>query len=228
MIFRLISLTGREVRTGTEKRTDSKGMTLVEMVVTFAVAAIFMAAAAALILPATRMTMHIKGMSRVHDDAAIIMETIVSELSYAEGSMDDAGSIPAITLDDKCTTDGDDYAGYYRKVSYTDKGGNSAVMKTGDESDGDEYKDRLLILYSEIKLEAEGGTETVIRPSVKWGYGKGLYQSNQIRLGFLKKNDDKNIITVRLTVTDPVSGYSYTEETDIRCMNVDHTRIIKK
>lgn len=216
------SLAGKEVRKGTKREIDSRGMTLVEMVVTFAVAAIFMAAAATLILPATRMTMRVKGMNRVHDDAAIIMETIVSELSFAEINTDDEDTTPAITLKDKYTTDGDDYKDYYRKVSYTDKGGNPAEIRMGEDADGDEYKDRLMIFYSAITMQ--DGTDTEIRPSVKWGYGRGLYQNNRIRLGFRKKAD-KNIITVKLTVTDPASGYSYTEEADIRCMNVQGTGI---
>lgn len=217
--FTKASLAGKEVRKGTKRRMDSRGMTLVEMVVTFAVAAIFMVAAAALILPATRMTMHVKGMNRVHDDAAIIMETIVSELSFAEGKTDASSS--AITLEDKI-----DDTGYYRKVSYTDKGGNPAEIRVGNDSDGEEYKEyknRLMIFYSPITIGDETGEE--IRPAIKWGYGKGLYQSNEIWLGFKKMDPSKNIITVKLTVTDPASGYSYTEEADIRCMNVEGANI---
>lgn len=221
---------GKEVRTDTKRKTDSRGMTLVEMVVTFAVAAIFMAAAAALVLPATKMTLRIKGMNRVHDDAAIIMETIVNELSYADGYIGEDGSaqVPAITLKEPFAREtGDSYHGYYQKAEYSDKGGNPAIIRTGTEGDG-ESKDRLQIIYAAIgSAEDEEG---IVREEIKWEYGKGLYRDNRIRLGFQKKadaagNKEKNIITIQLTVTDPVSGYSYTQKSDVRCMNVTADRI---
>lgn len=200
-----------------------------EMVVTFAVAAIFMAAAAALVLPATKMTLHIKGMNRVHDDAAIIMETIVNELSYADGYIGESASsdVPAITLKEPFADAeaGDPYVGYYQQAEYSDKGGNPAVIRTGAAG---ESEDRLQIIYSAIGSEED--EEGIVREEIKWEYGKGLYRDNRIRLGFRKKadaagNKEKNIITIQLTVTDPVSGYSYTEKTDVRCMNVSADRI---
>lgn len=221
---------GGEVRG--EMKSDSKGMTLIELIVTFAVAAIFMAAAALLIVPATKMTMHIKGMNRVHDEAAIIMETIRNELSYADAYTENTGTeVPTIGLKYAYPTDaGDDaydadYAGYYKSAAYSDKGGNPAEIKV-DDQEGSESQGRLQIVYAEISDNPDGAAESeVIREEIKWWYGKGLYQNNQLRLGFKKKDPDKNIITVKLTIIDPTSGYSYTEEADIRCMNVNPDRI---
>lgn len=221
------------MRSDTKMIRESKGMTLIELVVTFAVAAIFMAAAALLVVPATKMTMHVKGMNRVHDDVAIIMETIRNELSYADAYTENTGEdIPAIELKNPYPTDAGapaydaDYAdGYYKSAAYSDKGGNPAEISVGGETDGDS-KGRLQIVYAEISDNPDGAAQPeVIREEIRWWYGKGLYQNNQIRLGFKKKSPDKNIITVRLTVTDPSSGYSYTEEADIRCMNVSADRI---
>lgn len=207
---------------------ESKGMTLIELIVTFAVAAIFMAAAALLVVPAAKMTMRVKGINRVHDDAAIIMETIRNELSYAEAYTENTGvDVPVIELKNPYLTDtGDaaydaDYAGYYKSVKYSDKGGNPAEISAGDDS-----KSRLQIVYAKIS-DNPGGMESgevVVREEIRWQYGEGLYRNNQIRLGFRKK-PDKNIITVRLTVTDPSSGYSYMEDADIRCINVMEDRI---
>lgn len=207
-------------------------MTLIELVVTFAVAAIFMAAAALLVAPAARMTMHVKGMNRVHDDAAIIMETVRNELSYADTYAENTGDADAAAIELKnpySANPGDaeydaDYSEFYKSVVYSDKGGNPAEISV-DETDGDN-KGRLQIVYAKISDNPGGGAETVVvRDEIKWWYGKGLYQNNQIRLGFKKKDLNKNIITVKLTVTDPSSGYSYTEESDIRCMNVNANRI---
>lgn len=222
------------MRLETKKRKDSRGMTLVELVVTFAAAAIFMAAAALLVVPATKMTMHVKGMNRVHDDAAIIMETIRNELSYAygyaENAEEDGTEIPTIQLTEAYPGDTGDpayddaYKDYYKNASYSDKGGNPAEISV-DETEGD-AKGRLQIIYAEISDNPGGGEATeVVREEIKWGYGKGLYRNNRIRLGFQKKDQNKNIITVKLTVTDPATGYSYTEEADIRCMNVSADRI---
>lgn len=190
-------------------------MTLVELIVTFAVAAIFMAAAAMLVVPATKMTLEVKAMNRVHDDAAIIMETIVNELSYA-GTY--AGGSIQLTDVINVADPADDY--YYREVKYSDKGGNSAVMRvtTADDTEAAALvgEGKLLIVYDQI--EDDDGTS--IREKIDWSYGKGLYRDNEIRLGFQKKAVDKNIITVRLTVTNTTSGYSYTQETDVRCINV--------
>lgn len=223
------------MRSDTKKKTDSRGMTLVEMIVTFAVAAIFMTAAAMLVVPATKMTMHIKGMNRVHDDAAIIMETIRNELSYADAyAAENTGEggtvIPAIQLKSAYPTDTANasydaaYAGYYKIAEFSDKGGNPAEISVNEE-EGSESKGRLQIIYAEISDNPDGGAGEVIREKIEWGYGKGLYQNNQLRLGFRKKDENKNIITVKITVTDPASGYSYTEEADIRCMNVMEERI---
>lgn len=163
-----------------------------------------------LVVPATKMTMQVRGMNRVHDDAAIIMETIVNELSYADGYVD-ATNTSAIQLTEECTDATNPYYGYYRKVKYNDKGGNQAVMGVTDDGEA-----RLQIVYAAI--EDVSGTD--IREEIDWSYGKGLYRDNEIELGFEKKADDKNIITVHLTVTNTTSGYSYTQETDVRCMNV--------
>lgn len=215
---------GREVRSDTKKRTDSQGMTLIELIVTFAVAAIFMTAAAMLIAPATKMTLRIKGMNRVHSDAAIIMETVVNELSYADSYLEDgAADIPAIKLSDPYPP-GDAYEGYYRQAAYSDKGGNPAVISvTSDDDTGG--KGRLQIVYDAIK--SDDGTDTEIRKEIDWSYGKGLYRDNEITLGFRKK-PDKNIITVRLTVTNTISEYSYTQETDVRCMNIKAEKIVEE
>ena len=229
------SRAGKEVRSDTKRKKDSRGMTLIELIVTFAVAAIFMAAAALLVVPATRMTMHIKGINRVHDDAAIIMETIRNELSYAdaltENTDSEGSSIPAITLKGAYPAAAGDvgydaeYSGCYKAAVYSDKGGNPAEISVGDGTDSD-AEGRLQIVYTEISDHPDGEEENkeVIREEITWWYGKGLYQNNRIRLGFRKK-PDKNIITVKLTVTDTLSGYSYTEEADIRCMNVSAYRI---
>lgn len=201
-----------EVRSNTKRKTDSKGMTLVELIVTFAVAAIFMAAAAILVVPATKMTMQVRGMNRVHDDAAIIMETIVNELSYAD-SFD-------IVLTDKYPDDATNpYNGYYQKVKYNDKGGNQAEMSVTDDGEA-----RLQIVYAAI----DDGAGTLIRNEIDWSYGKGLYRDNVIMLGFQKEDPNKNIIAVRLTVTNTTSGYSYTQETDVRCMSVEANKIIEE
>lgn len=187
-------------------------MTLVELIVTFAVAAIFMAAAAMLVVPATKMTLEVKAMNRVHDDAAIIMETIVNELSYAGTYA--GGSIQLTDVINVADPADDDY---YREVKYSDKGGNSAVMRvtTADDTEAAALvgEGKLLIVYDQIEDDVTGNSP------IHWSYGKGLYRDNEIRLGFRKK-DDKNIITVRLTVTNTTSGYSYTQETDVRCINV--------
>lgn len=211
------------MRSDTKIIKDSKGMTLVELVVTFAVAAIFMATAALLVVPAAKMTMHVKGMNRVHDDAAIIMETIRNELTYADVYVEstDETSVPKIKIKNPFS-EGTDFAGYYKNIAYSDKGGNPAEIGV-DETNGDS-KGRLQIVYAAIEDKQNGETITV-RNEIRWQYGKGLYQNNQIKLGFKKKKDGENIITVKLTVTDPASGYSYTEEADIRCINVDKTRI---
>lgn len=215
----------KEVRSDTKKKTDSRGMTLVEMIVTFAVAAIFMAAAAALVLPATKMTMQVKGMNRVHDDAAIIMETIVNELSYADGYLaegtEEAAAPPAITLSDPYPV-GDACEGCYRRVAYSDKGGNPAVMYV-DQNPDSVRNGRLQIEYAQIGSETD--EEGIVREKIEWEYGGGLYRDNEVLLGFERKDPGKNIITVHLTVTNRTSGYTYTQVSDVSCMNVKAGRI---
>lgn len=195
-----------------------------ELIVTFAVAAIFMAAAAMLVVPATKMTLEVKAMNRVHDDAAIIMETIVNELSYAEPYADSTGMATSIQLIDFVNDAADPYNGYYQAVKYNDKGGNSAVIKVTTAADTEAValvgEGKLLIAYDQID-DDEG---TSIREKIDWSYGKGLYRDNEIKLGFQKKTGE-NIITVRLTVTNTTSGYSYTQETDVRCINVTEDKI---
>ena len=168
-------------------------------------------------------------MNRVHDDAAIIMETIVNELSYAESYADSTGmptSIQLIGLVDDA--EDPDYDGYYQTVKYSDKGGNSAVMRITTETDTEAValvgEGKLLIAYEKVEEEKENGTVDLIRKEIDWSYGKGLYRDNKIRLGF-KKKAGENIITVRLTVTNTTSQYSYTQETDVRCINVTQDKI---
>lgn len=212
-----------EVRQDTKRKKNSKGMTLVEMIVTFAVAAIFMAAAAMLVVPAMKMTLEVKGMNRVHDDAAIIMETIVEELSYANcytGEGYTEGNIAYIKLTDKypVTDLSDPWYGYYQKIKYDSKGGTPAVMSV-TETAAAEGSGRLLITYEEIKDDEDN----VLQEKIDWSYGKELYGDNEIKLGF--KASGQRYIQVRLTVTNTASGYSYTQETYVRCINVDGSSI---
>lgn len=110
---------------------DKSGMTLVELMVTFLLLGILMAAAIATLSPAMNVMARISNMSRAQGVADILMEKVCGEVGSSTGQVQiDSGN---------------------EKISYTDKKGRSVIMYA-KETDGE----KRLVLHYQASSIAEG------------------------------------------------------------------------
>ena len=107
--------------------TQTKGTTLVELMVAFVLTAILMTAAIAVISPAVRVFNRVVGTSRAQSVTDIILEEVSQELESAERIMTIGSS----------------------HIDYADKNGQGVSMMLGAEGDVDDGQDLsgMLVLY---------------------------------------------------------------------------------
>lgn len=179
-----------------------QGVTLVELIVSFALAAIFMTAALALVPSFTNVYLRIINMNRIHDISSVVVEKVVDELSYASGyeGGDLILSNPVPGLE-----------GVYGSVEYSDDTGNRVRMNA-DEERG------LLLTYQEIRSDDE--ESEVIYPETQWYLGSGMYKGNRISLAF-EQVENTSLIKIYLEVFSAEGVYSQKVETYAECIDLD-------
>ena len=186
-----------------KKKQNNRGVTMVEVIVAFALSAIFMAAATALISPYTKIYLRLNAMNRVEDEVRIVSETIVNELTYATGY--DTGGL--YILEDP------DLEGF-SQIKYSDKNGNPATLRADQEKG-------LIIDYEGIKYP---NSEDYLYEPTTWYYGKGFYKKNEVKeIKFEKWADNDNKIKYTLTVESPY--YSRTVTGYLECLDLTADKI---
>jgi hypothetical protein len=179
-----------------------QGVTLVELIVSFALAAIFMTAALALVPSFTNVYLRIINMNRIHDISSVVLEKVVDELSYASGY--EGGDL---ILSDPIPGQ----EGVYSSVEYSDDTGNRVRMNA-DEERG------LLLTYQEIRSDDEDSE--ILYPKTEWYLGSGMYKGNRISLSF-EQVENTSLIKIYLEVFSAEGVYSQKVETYAECIDLD-------
>lgn len=176
---------------------NKKGMTLVELIVGFALAGIFMASAAVVLSSSMRVFVRANNMAHAQTVADMLLETITSELSSAaDASYQGTGDTMILTEN---------------SVSYVDKNAYPVIISSED--------GRLILSYQHV----ETATGEVEEP-VKWQYKEGAYLSTKISsLQF--RHLERNLIEVTLILTAEKSNQDFEFSRIIQCYNLDDNAI---
>lgn len=178
---------------------DKSGMTLVELMVTFLLLGILMAAAIATLSPAMNVMARISNMSRAQGVADILMEKVCGEVGSATGQVQiDSGN---------------------EKISYTDKKGRSVIMYA-KETDGE----KRLVLHYRASSIAEGGAAAA--KGVDWTFSKKMYMNQEIKELKFERKEDTNLVKITLTVRNVKTGQTYKRTKIVECYKLDDTGFI--
>ena len=169
---------------------DKSGMTLVELMVTFLLLGILMAAAIATLSPAMNVMARISNMSRAQGVADILMEKVCGEVGSSTGQVQiDSGN---------------------EKISYTDKKGRSVIMYA-KETDGE----KRLVLHYQASSIAEGGAAAT--KGVDWTFSKKMYMNQEIKELKFERKEDTNLVKITLTVRNVKTGQTYRRTKIVEC-----------
>lgn len=183
------------------RKESTSGTTLVELVVAFALAAVFMTAAVALISPFTNVYLRVVNMNRIHNISNVVMEKVVNELAFAGAS----NSTKILLKEETGAKEG-----YRSAIEYSDYTGSRVTMNTKD--------GELLLTYAKTERETE---------DVKWQFGTDFYQGNKMDLQFQQVAGTKKIkIYLKVYLGKNEDTYSQTTETYVECVDADSGDII--
>ncbi|MEF9840474.1 MAG: hypothetical protein RR275_06750 [Lachnospiraceae bacterium] len=178
------------------RKESTSGTTLVELVVAFALAAVFMTAAVALISPFTNVYLRVVNMNRIHNISNVVMEKVVNELAFAGAS----NSTKILLKEETGAKEG-----YRSAIEYSDYTGSRVTMNTQD--------GELVLTYAPTEIEPK---------EIVWQFGTDFYQGNKVELAF-QHRDNTNQIKIYLKVYSGKNEKAYfqTTETYVECVDVD-------
>lgn len=179
---------------------NQKGYTLVELMVSFTLTAIFMTAAVLVMSSFLKVYYRTNNIAQTTSVSDMLMENITSELSLAAlSSWDGSEGAPAIQI-----TKGSDEKD---SIGYCDKNGNSVIMNV---SEG-----RIQLKYL---AQVENGA--AVTNEINWGYTDNVYVNNEItKLTF--NRDGNDMITVELSLYNKKTGYTDNTKRVIKCFNME-------
>ncbi len=184
------------------KKFNNKGMTLVEMIATFALLGLFMVAATRVISYTVFIYSNAKGAAQGMQVSNMIANKIVGQIENANPA-----NIPTVTE-----------GGNIDSISFTDGTGSNVVISvTPQLADGAPIGDYINIHYEEV---TEG---TVKYEAVDWKFDSKAYMGYQVSgLNFSNPGDDypDNVLTMTLAIKSDRYG-EYVSTYYIKCINVD-------
>ncbi len=175
-------------------RGNRRGVTLVEMIVSFALIGIFMVSAAQVISATMRIYTTTRDLDQAIQVQDTLLDKIAGELESAQaGNGKEEGD--TVTLKIEASR---------KKVSLFDRTGCPIYITL------DEDGTYLLIHYDQIVFEQEGES-VILSEAVDWKFDKGMYMGMKIQdLTFSRPRGayPDNVIKIELTLTRGAEGYS--------------------
>ncbi len=213
-------------------KINNDGLTLIELIVTFALLGLFMVAASKVISDTVSIYYKAKGVSSGMNVSSIINTKISGEIESAlkEGSVADDSNISICISEDG------------HKIELNDNSGGHIYI-TNNVSEGESEGYMLIYYYPTVEIDEETGEEIPGEGS-NWTFDKKSYMGYKIKeLKFEKLSEitdtsdsdynkyPGNIIRMTLTINSPKYG-DYTTTTYIECYNfrdaADYDRIVVK
>lgn len=177
------------------KLKGKAGATMVELLVTFALLSMFLAAAAAVMAPATIIFQKVKYQSYARNVSDMVIEKVCGSISSSSGD---------IVVDKN--------GGF---ISFLDDTGSPLYIT----KDADGY---LLMHYRTVWVIEDGIVQdVVIWDAVDWRYDPKAYHGFKItELGFEKTGTDK-AVKVSMTIENESISTSYSTSRVVECYNMD-------
>lgn len=203
------------------------GFTLVEIIVTFTLTAIFLSSATLVMSTFLKSHTVARAVAAEQDVAAIVMDTITS-------SLDGARYEPKAFGSDKFNPEGDTAPTVADEKSLVIADGGSTVWYV-DEASGNVVKmyrktdaeGGYLAMDYFVKPEDAGAGETVKWKKTPWQLGKGVYQNCSLESFEVKKMDGENsCLTISLTVKSRLAdGNTFRMQRAVECYNLAKNNI---
>lgn len=175
-----------------------KGATLVELLVTFGLLTIFIAAAVAVIGPATEIFLKVKYLSYAQNISDMVMEKVSGEIASASEDVHVDGGL----------------------ISFRDSKSSPLFIHAED--------GLLKIRYRMIKEQVNGEyTGTVLWPAADWAYDQKAYQGFAItQLRFERVSD--NSVKIVLALLNTPRDVTYSSEKVVECYNLKPENPVKE
>lgn len=193
-------------RAGKACTRSRRGATLVELLVTFALLAIFLMSAAAVLTPATRVYLNLKYQSYAQSVSDILLERVCGQIASASADemviSDDGG-----------------------KISFSDSKASPMYIALSsscvpDEGNEDVASGFLLLHYRTIYYSDDGSR--VLWNAVNWKYDLNAYQGFEIEsIHFEPVGDAKRAVKVELTLAHTRFNVRHTASRIVECYNLD-------
>lgn len=196
-----------------QKLSDKKGFLLVELIVSFALLAIFMAASCTLLTSYMNLYIKINTMALGENVSETIMATLEDCLSDSR----------AVTINKWKRYDGSGTTIDSDFVTYTTPNGNDVIVYSyaPGESLFSEDAGLLRLLYSD-NIHDIGSADVD-----KWSYGKEIYMNYKITsINLEKLSNNDNVIKAVLQLENTKTGSKYESKKFIECYNA--VEIIQK
>lgn len=199
----------------TKSKVNNYGVTLVELVVTFALMGLFMVAATNVMMSAINIYYEVKGSSYGLEISSILEKKIVREISLA-----DNGNLSVYGENQPCSNSSIVIYNEGHCIDYLDKSGDRTRISVDDKG---------YINYHYYAVEDENASEaTVLSGAYDWKYDKKMYMGYKIKdLTFSKADSSvykSNIIVMNLVLfSDKYGEYKTTKY--IECFNFDNSSV---
>lgn len=190
-----------------QKLQSRDGMTLVELIVTFALLGILMAAAIATLSPAANVFQKVSAMSRGQSVSSILLDKIGSEIETATGNV-------CISADGVNNTTGEG-----NWISYMDKQGQEVVIYSAKEphdssGSGEKY---LQLRYNKTVQLKEG---------IDWNYSKSTYMNEAIQHLVFQRVGGTNQVRIKLKLYNTRTETTYERTRVVECFKLDASGFI--
>ncbi len=193
------------------KKGDNRGITLTEMIVTFALVAIFMATAVSIITSAVVTHSELTASMYAQSVSEILMDKVTGELAAANADNPNAMTI-----------------GTTGKLGGTEGNGASFYDRDGRAVTCFVQNGLLKFHYQEVVKVLDDG-EVFAENAYDWGLDEKTYMGFRITDMQINRIDDKNVIEVILKIKNLKTGIEYTASKCTKCYNFksesDYTKI---
>ena len=182
---------------------NTKGFTMVELIVTFALLGMLMVAASYIVTSGLSVYYQVKNTNYAQTVSDTILDKIAGEISGAQVGAEARYTV-TISTDKK-------------ELSLYNRYGSPIVLRTG--ADGTEYEKKLVLHY----LPINQGT-TAEKAATDWTFDTDMYMNYDIEnLTFEQYMDDSgkgtNVVVVTLDLKNWKNGFEYTQTRYVKCYN---------
>lgn len=194
-------------------KEDNRGTTLVEMIVTFALVGIFLAAAVSVISSAVVMHSELTGAMYAQNVGELLLDKITGELAAAqpEGNR-------AMVIGDTSGAGGTEGNG----AAFHDREGNavSCMVQEG-----------LLVFHYQESVQVDEQGVVQISEAHDWMLDEKAYMGFRITDMQIQRLEDKNVLEVTIKIKNLKTGFEYSTSRCTQCYNFvsesDYRKIVE-